>query len=111
MGTAARSAVPFLVRVLRGPDSALVRTPAPSSLTPAAIAPPADSDIVTPHQVTADAIAAAPEVNCRLFAAQALGRLGSAAAAALSDLRDVSASAPTPVRKAAEQAIRQIKGM
>ena len=34
MGVAARSAVPFLARVIRGPESALLRTPAPLSITP-----------------------------------------------------------------------------
>jgi hypothetical protein len=103
--------VPFLARVVRGSDSALVRTPGPPALTPKAIAPPANSDTITPPQVGDDIAAGAPaDVNCRVFAAQALGRIGPAAAGALSDLRDVVASGPPLVRTAAEQAVRLIQG-
>ncbi len=112
IGAAARSAVPFLARVVRGPESALVRTPAPSSLTPPAIRPLGASDTLTPQQIpeATDADPASADVNCRVYAAQALGRMGAAAAAALGDLRDASYSGPEPVRTAAQQAIRQIQG-
>jgi HEAT repeat protein len=111
MGAAARSAVPFLARVVRGPESALLRTPAPSTATPTAIPPPVDSNTFTPPQVVEDADAGAPaDVNCRVFAAQALGRIGPTASGALTDLRDAAAYGPTLVRSAAEQAIRQIQG-
>jgi HEAT repeat protein len=110
MGSAARSAVPFLARIVRGPESALVCTPAPVTQTPTAIAPPPDSDTTTPPQV-ADAAGSSPEVSCRVFAAQALGRIGPAAVGALADLRDVARSGPEPVRQAAEQAVRQIEGV
>ena len=108
MGAAARAAVPFLARVVRGPESALVRTPPPRSVTPTSIAPP-DSDTATPPQMT-DAGGPSAEVNCRVFAAQALGRIGPAAAGALADLRDAIDAGPEPVRQAAEQAVRQISG-
>ena len=108
MGAAARAAVPFLARVVRGPESALVRTPSPCSQTPTSIAPP-DSDTATPPQVT-DAGGPSADVNCRAFAAQALGRIGPAASGALTDLRDAIASGPESVRQAAERAVRQIEG-
>jgi HEAT repeat protein len=108
MGASARTAVPFLVRVLRGPGPDLVRTPAPRPAAPAA--PTSDSDTLTPPQVGEDTSAAAPEVSCRVFAAQALGRIGAASATALDDLHDIATSGPSSVRKAAEQAIRLIQG-
>ncbi|MBM3979502.1 MAG: HEAT repeat domain-containing protein [Planctomycetes bacterium] len=108
MGAAARSAVPFLARIVRGPESALLRTPAPLSFTPASVAPP-DSDTATPPQV-ADGTTASPDVNCRVYAAQALGRIGPPAAAALPDLRDAVTYGPGPVRAAAQQALRQVEG-
>ena len=112
MGAAARSAVPFLARVVRGSESALIRTPSPSSstLTPPAIAPPNASDTLTPTQIGEEASAASADVNCRVYAAQALGRIGAGATAALGELRDASVAGPEPVRTAAQQAIRQIQG-
>ncbi|QJW96602.1 HEAT repeat domain-containing protein [Frigoriglobus tundricola] len=109
MGGTARSAVPFLARVVRGPESALVRTPGPLSKTPTAIVPP-DSDTTTPPQIN-DSGDASADVNCRVYAAQALGRIGPAAIGALADLRDASLGAPESVRQAAEQAIRHIQGL
>jgi HEAT repeat protein len=111
MGAAARTAVPFLVRVVRGPESALVRTPGPPSFTPLAISPPPDSDTATPPQVVhEEPPSESGDVNCRVFAAQALGRIGPAAAAALTDLRDAATYGPEPVRQAASQAMRLIEG-
>jgi HEAT repeat protein len=113
IGAAAHPAVPFLARVARGPESALVRTPAPSALTPPAIPHPAiphpASDTLTPPQLD-DPCGASAEVNCRVFAAQALGRIGPTAAGALGDLRDAAGFGPDAVRQAARQAIRLIQG-
>jgi len=109
MGGTARSAVPFLARIVRGPESALVRTPGPLSKTPTTIAPP-DSGTTTPPQIS-DPGDASADVNCRVYAAQALGRIGPAAVGALADLRDATVGAPESVRQAAEQAIRQIQGL
>ena len=109
MGAAARSAVPFLARVVRGSEAALVRTPAPS-ITPTSIAPPAPSDTITPHPVGDAGVAGSADVNCRVFAAQALGRIGPAASAALGELRDASGCGPESVRQAAQQAVRLIQG-
>ncbi len=109
MGSAARSAVPFLARIVRGPESPLSRTPAPSSLTPLAIPTP-DSETLTPQQLTENVAALSAEVNCRVFAAQALGRIGTGAIAALAELREAASTGPDAVRQAAHQAIRQIEG-
>ena len=110
MGAAARTAVPFLARVVRGPESALVLTPGPVSFTPTTISPPRASDAVTPPQVHDDGSGESGDVNCRVFAAQALGRIGPAAASAITDLRDAVAFGPEPVRQAAQQAVRLIQG-
>jgi HEAT repeat protein len=113
MGAAARTAVPFLARVVRGPEAALTRTPGPMPYTPTSIPPPRGSESVTPPQVTDEVAAESAEsgdVSCRVFAAQALGRMGQAAAAALADLRDASAHGPELVRQAAQQAVRLIQG-
>ncbi len=64
---------------------------------------------MTPPQLPEPAEQTA-EVSCRVFAAQALGRIGAAAAAALPDLRDATRYAPDPVRQAALAAVRQIEG-
>ncbi len=108
MGAAARTAVPFLARIVRGPEAALLSTPAPLSYTPTVIAPP-DSATTTPPQM-ADGTTSSPDVNCRVFAAQALGRIGAAAAVAIPDLHDAISYGPAPVRTAAHQAVRQIQG-
>ncbi|QEG27417.1 HEAT repeat protein [Gemmata obscuriglobus] len=108
MGTPARSAVPFLARVLRGSDVALSHTPAPT-VTPTAIPVPNDSAALTPPQLNGPDGTSA-EMTCRVYAAQALGRIGSAAAAALPDLRDAARHAPEPLCAAAQQAVRQIQG-
>jgi HEAT repeat protein len=111
IGAPARSAVPFLARVVRGPESALVRTPVATEQTPATIPPPHHSDTLTPPQVGESASDAAADVNCRVYAAQALGRIGPAAASALGDLRDAATAGPELVRTAAQQAIRQVQGL
>jgi HEAT repeat protein len=110
MGGAARTAVPFLARLVRGSEAALVCTPAPLSLTPVAISPRRASDAVTPPQIADDPLPESGDVNCRVFAAQALGRIGPAAAAALNELQDAAAFGPEPVRQAAQQAVRLIVG-
>lgn len=107
MGAPARSAVPFLAKVLRGPDGALNHTPLPG-LTPTAIPLPTGSGALTPPQMNGPEGTSA-EMTCRVYAAQALGRIGPPAVAALPDLRDAARHAPEPLRAAAQQAIRQIQ--
>jgi hypothetical protein len=110
IGAAARSAVPFLARIVRGPELSLHYTPAPTALTPLAISDSARSDTLTPPQLPQEAPGLSAEVNCRIFAAQALGRIGPAASSALTDLRDAANSNSDPIRQAAHQAMRQIQG-
>ena len=108
MGAAARSAVPFLAGIRRGSDAALTRTP-PPAFTPTAIEVGADSATLTPAQMNAaDGVSA--EMNCRVFAAQALGRIGASATAALVELREAARHAPEPLRQTAQQSVRQIQG-
>ncbi|WP_162271586.1 HEAT repeat domain-containing protein [Gemmata sp. SH-PL17] len=107
MGVSARSAVPFLARVLRGPECPLTRTPI-SSLTPTAIEMP-NSEALTPAQLPVPDPTSS-EMTCRVHAAQALGRIGSAASGALVDLREAARSGAEPLRQAAQQAIRLIQG-
>jgi HEAT repeat protein len=109
IGAAARSAVPFLARLVRGPESPLLTTPAPNSLTPLAIPAPSSSAL-TPQQLTDEPPVLPTDINCRVFAAQALGRIGSGAASALAELREAAHSGPDAIRAAAAQAIRQIEG-
>lgn len=104
MGPVARPAVPYLAQILRGPGGALARTPPPhrSPGVP-------DSGAVTPPQIpTPDG--GAPEESCRVHAAQALGRIGPPAAAALADLREAILHGPDALRQAAQQAVKQIQG-
>jgi HEAT repeat protein len=106
MGAVARSAVPDLVHILRGPRIPLTYTPPPARALTAA-----GSDTVTPPQTPPPGGGGgSPEENCRVYAAQALGRIGPAAAAALPDLREAVLSGPEPLRQAAQQAVRQIQG-
>ena len=119
MGATARSAVPFLAGVVRGPRATPARgshapLPAPPSLRVEMETADPDhlnSESPTPTEIPSQsADASSPEESCRIHAAQALGRIGPPAAAALNDLRDVLDSGPEALRRAAEQAIRQIQG-
>ena len=116
MGPLARSAVPFLMELVRGPHSASSRTPPPAlDDLPFAKKPGesgvwgADSETITPAQTPAME-PATTEDSCRAYAAQALGRIGPAAASALPDLHDAARSGSDPVRTMAQQAIRLLEG-
>jgi HEAT repeat protein len=113
MGAVARPAVPFLAQIVRGPRSALTRTPPPVH-TPG---PPgeqsfalADSAAITPPQPPPPPDVVTTEEACRVSAAQALGRIGPPAATALPDLHDAIQSGSEALRHAAQQAVRQIQG-
>jgi HEAT repeat protein len=112
MGPAARAAVPVLAKIVRGSDHAgLADTPPPAGgLSPSALFghKAVHSQTVTP---TAPA-AAEPAVDetCRVYAAQALGKIGPAAAAAVADLKAASRTGPDAVRDAARQALRLVQG-
>ena len=68
-----------------------------------------DSGAVTPPQLPGPD-GGAPEEHCRVHAAQALGRIGPAAASALPDLRDAILHGPDALRQTAQQAVKQIQG-
>jgi hypothetical protein len=116
MGATGRSAVPFLANIVRGPRTLTTRTP-PFNPSPLArinqhgLDPDhVSSESPTPTETpcpTNDA--GTPEETCRIYAAQALGRIGPPAVAALNDLREVFRTGPEALRRAAEQSIRQIE--
>lgn len=110
MGPVARPAVPYLADIVRG--SRRPPTPAPSARRPTGPPGTDPSEWPTPPQnLPPDSSAAdSPEENCRLHAAQALGRIGAPARAALDDLRHAAQTGPEPLRRAAELSIRQIEG-
>jgi HEAT repeat protein len=115
MGPLARAAVPFLTELVRAqrPNPARTPPPAASPLAPAKELGGsgvwfADSDTITPAQTPA-LEPGSTEESCRAYAAQALGRIGRAAASALPDLHDAAQSGSGPVRSMAQQAIRLIE--
>ena len=105
MGAQARSAVPFLAAALRGPRPSIsTTTPLPASIKASYQTP------TTPPLITPPPEGQTPDDNSRVYAAQALGRIGSAAAPALSDLKDAAQNGPDALRQAARTAIRLIEG-
>jgi HEAT repeat protein len=101
MGAVARSSVPFLAQVVRGPKGYTPRpTPPTGNIS--------SSNTATPPSNNPDVLTS--EENCRIYAAQALGRIGPPAAGALSDLKEVTRHGSDALRLAAQQAIRQIQG-
>ncbi|MBA4190304.1 MAG: hypothetical protein C0467_20145 [Planctomycetaceae bacterium] len=121
MGPIAQPAVPLLAGIVRGPRTT---SHSVAALFPDILSPPrsgviaADSDCdsdhtnsPTPPQVPTEPVeASTPEEACRVYAAQALGRLGPAAEPALDDLREAIRTGFDALRRAAQQSIRQIQG-
>jgi len=120
MGPIAKGAVPLLASIVRGPRGAHHNT---APLPPVEVSPPrsgpisSDSDgdgstLPTPPQISTEGVeASTPEEACRVYAAQALGRLGPAAEAAVGDLREAIRTGFDALRRAAQQSIRQIQGV
>jgi HEAT repeat protein len=104
LGPPAKSAVPFLAQVVRGPRGYDERS-APAKKSDSVLSGAPTPAVFPPPDVSGSA-----EDNCRVYAAQALGRIGPAAARALSDLQDAARNGGTALRAAAEQAIRLIQG-
>jgi HEAT repeat protein len=108
IGPAARSAVPFLAQVVRGPQSrALQDTPAPSQTLAGLGGHPSATLTPTLPPIPDENSA---EESCRVYAAQALGRIGPTAVGAVADLREAARHGPDPLRHAALHALRTIQG-
>lgn len=102
MGPAAAAAVPALIRVVRGTGPA--RSAASSGERPM---PAVASGTITPVGPPSASEVPADEA-CRVYAAQALGRIGPAAAAAKRELRSATRAATPGLRQAARQALKLI---
>jgi HEAT repeat protein len=116
MGPEGRAAVPYLARIVRGKQGCSLRdTPPPAGkLDRKTIV--ADSDCDEEDSVSLTPVSvppldgSSPEETCRVYAAQALGRMGALAAAAADDLRLAMRNGSEPVRTAAIQALKHIQG-
>lgn len=108
MGSAARPAVPYLAKLVRGPGGrSMSDTPPPSGSLGGLGG--YGSAVITPTAPAAGGEASADE-TCRVYAAQALGKMGASAAAALPELTAASRHGPDPLRDAARQAARLVQG-
>lgn len=110
MGAPAKSAVPFLAQVVRGSLAPTLQdTPPPAGCLGGGIGLGALTGAATPP-VPPLPEDATTEDNCRVYAAQALGRIGPAASGAASDLREAARLGSEALRGAAQQAMRLILG-
>jgi HEAT repeat protein len=105
MGAQARSAIPFLSTAVRGSRTVSDRTPPPGKLM-AEFRTPTTPPVITPPPEGGNA-----EENARIYAAQALGRIGALAATAMPELREATRSGSDALRLAAHTAIRLIEGV
>ena len=103
MGAQARTAIPFLAAAVRGGRSVSNRTPPPGSLVKN-LKTPSTVQVLTPPPEGGSA-----EENARIYAAQALGRIGAIAAPALGELYEASQYGSEALRQAALTAIRLIE--
>jgi HEAT repeat protein len=115
MGSVARSAVPFLAQIVRGPRTASIRTPQPIDPDELEEYPDEgiarrDSTTITPPQTPPPPAGTSADESCRVYAAQALGRIGPLASAALKDLREAAKNGFDTLRQAAGLSIKQIQG-
>jgi hypothetical protein len=113
LGPVAKSAVPYLTQVLRGRESRSLRdTPPPAHGIDRTAVPAADADdesTTSETPVGPKADASTPDDTCRVYAAQALGRMGPVALHAVAELKLASRSGPESLRRAAAQALRLIQ--
>ena len=112
IGPAARSALPYLAQLVRGKQTRSLRdTPPPGGsldrLPKARSKNPGSSGSLTPVSSTSTE-GTSPEETCRVYAAQALGRIGAAAAEAVAELRIAARTGGEALRQAAQQALRLI---
>lgn len=105
IGPSAALAVPYLIALLDEKIKVQKNNRESNSTNslPSAVTP------VTPLLISPSE-KAGPEESSRLFAIQALGRMGSAAVAALPTLQNIILHGPEPLRPAAQTAIRLIQG-
>jgi HEAT repeat protein len=115
MGSAARSAVPFLLKLVRRAKTIddVAETPMPvgelDSIGKDSDTGGLPSEAITPTLPPSGGKDISAEDTCRLYAVQALGRIGNAASSALPDLRAATQLGPNEIRKAAQQAIQLIQ--
>ena len=100
MGPTAVSGVPTLIESLR-PTRTGVRMPDP---VPVSVSAPTPATPVSPAQV-----GPTPEETCRVYAAQALGRIGSNTSVVVAALTQASEDANDQVRQAARAALKQLQ--
>jgi HEAT repeat protein len=110
MGPAAQAAIPYLAQLVRGRESRSLRdTPAPfGSLSRSSVKSAEDSSANITPVSTPLADPASPEEACRVYSAQALGRMGPAAVAVVPELKIAARTGSESLRAAANQALRQI---
>ena len=110
LGPKAKAAVPYLAQVVRGREPRSLRdTPPPSgSLSRSTVTGDDSTESATPV-ASPVADSSSPEEACRVYAAQALGRMGPAAIAAVAELKIASRTGTESLRQAAAQALRQIQ--
>jgi HEAT repeat protein len=101
MGAAAASSIPTLIEAMK-PTRVVAWVPEPA---PVPVTAPTPATPVTPAQV-----GPTPEETSRVYAAQALGRIGSNNAAVVTALTQASEDANDQVRQAARAALRQLQG-
>jgi len=114
IGPAAKSAAPYLGQMVRAKSRHSLRdTPPPAShldrgSLPTAEEPEDSSNSLTPLTPSTDP--SSPDETCRVYAAQALGRIGPAAASVVPELRIAVRTGHDALRQAAQQALRNIQG-
>lgn len=109
IGPAAKAAIPYLTQIVRGREARTLRdTPPPSGslsrLKSLDDLPENPTPVANPPTD-----AASPEEASRVYAAQALGRMGAVATAAVPELKIAARTGPEPLRQAAQLALKQIQ--
>jgi HEAT repeat protein len=101
MGPAAVASVPTLIEALR-PTRVAAHVPDPA---PVSVTAPTPATPISPAQV-----GPTPEETSRVYAAQALGRIGSNTSAVIAALTEATEDAHDQVRLAARASLKQLQG-
>jgi HEAT repeat protein len=111
IGPAAKQAVPYLVQLVRGKDARSLRdTPPPAgALAKASVNPAHTEPGESPTPIAAPVETSSPDDTSRVYAAQALGRIGPAAIAAVAELEWAARCGSESLRQAATAALNQIR--